>query len=151
MRVSYHFDSPFPRTKIVPDMRSTNCETGPPVILSHSGARGVCSSQRNMDDALLKRVADAGGIIGVTLFEPALCGDDLVDSFAKTVRYIVDVTQNVKALALGSDWDGAIRAVVTSDQTDVLAGVLLKTGFSEREVEQILYDNAIDFFEKSLL
>lgn len=124
----------------------------PALMVSHTGVNGVCKNSRNMDDMLLKRVADAGGIIGVTLFPPALCGDDLVASFVDTVKHVVKVTgNNVGAVALGSDWDGAVDVIVTAEQTDILAAALLNSGgFEEEQVSRILFDNALAFLSKSL-
>lgn len=124
----------------------------PALMVSHTGVNGVCNNSRNMDDTLLKRIADAGGIIGVTLFPPALCGDDLVASFVDTVKHVVKVTgNNVGAVALGSDWDGAVDVIVTAEQTDILAAALLTYGgFDEDQVSRILFDNALAFFQKSI-
>lgn len=135
-------------------------EQRPAVLLSHTGVTGVCNHSRNVDDALLRRIVDAGGLIGIALFRPALCGDDLVASFVDSVRHVVRVTGgNVGAVALGSDWDGTVEAVVTAEETEVLAAALLNSseeeggsggGFSEEEVRRILFENALAFLSKSL-
>ena len=42
--------------------------SGAPIILSHSGPKGVYDHPRNVDDARLLRVVEAGGVIGVNAF-----------------------------------------------------------------------------------
>lgn len=134
------------------------------MLLSHTGVYSQCNSVRNADDDLIRRVAAANGLIGVTMFRPALCGPDIIVSFAQTVRRAVDAINNhsgpgeagggnagVNALALGSDWDGFVETAVSSDRTDVLAAALRDTaGFSHDEVARIMYGNARRFLEANL-
>lgn len=128
-----------------------NTTAGPAIVLSHTGVRAVCDHTRNADDETLKHISRAGGLIGVGLFGPALCGDDWVVSFVKTVQHVANLTGGVDAIAVGSDWDGSVEVVVPSDRTDVLARALLSLGnFSEEEVQQILYVNALRYFQNVL-
>lgn len=124
---------------------------GPAVLLSHTGVKAVCGSPRNAEDETLRRIAEVGGIIGVGFYAPAVCGDDWVLSFVRSVRHVVDVTGGIDAVALGSDWDGTVEAMVPADQTGVLVDALLTIGnFSEQDVERILFSNAIRFLRDSL-
>lgn len=45
---------------------------GVPIVVSHTGARAFLNVERNLSDELAQRVASAGGLIGVTLFDQAL-------------------------------------------------------------------------------
>lgn len=132
-------------------MIQTFQSSGPPVILSHTGVEAICASERNEDDDTIRRVARAGGLIGVGLFNPPLCGDDWLDTFVKTVHHLRTVTGSSDVIALGSDWDGTVVTVVPSDRTDLLIDVLLTRGnFSYQEVQKIMFLNALRFFQKAL-
>ena len=50
-----------------------------PVIFSHSNARALVNSPRNIPDDLAKRAADTGGTVGVTMWPPLLNIDDRPD------------------------------------------------------------------------
>lgn len=99
----------------------------------------------------MKRITEAGGLIGVALFEPALCGGDIIGSFVRTVSHAAHVLGGVHSIALGSDWDGGIVTSVSAKDTHVLASALIRVGnFSEEQVRKILFENAASFFRRSL-
>lgn len=120
-------------------------------MISHTGLSGVCESQRNLADDTVKRIAEAGGLIGITLFEPALCGGDIVGSFVKSVRHASQLVGGVDSIALGSDWDGKVHTSISAADTHILAASLHSVGnFSKEEVRKIMYENAYRFFRSSL-
>lgn len=124
---------------------------GPAVMMSHTGLRSVCESVRNVDDETIQRIANVGGIMGIALFRPAICGNDSVASFVRTVQRVVHITGTVGNVALGSDWDGNVMIQITSDRVDILSAALINIGnFSREEVERIMFDNVKDFFMRSL-
>lgn len=126
-------------------------EQGPAFMISHTGLQAVCPSPRNLNDEYLKRIVNAGGLVGITLFKPALCGEDIITSFVETVSHAAKVLGGVESIAIGSDWDGAITTSVSASTTHLLSSALLIFGnFSHAEVQSIMYDNAHRFFERSL-
>lgn len=48
--------------------------TRAPVILSHSSARALVDNPRNVDDAMLRAVADNGGVVMVNFYAPVVNG-----------------------------------------------------------------------------
>jgi membrane dipeptidase len=112
-----------------------------PVIVSHTGVRGTCDNQRNLDDERLARIAARGGVIGIGLWPTAICGDS-PRAWARAVRHAVSVA-GIDHVALGSDWDGAVEAVVDAAGTVHLVDSLLAEGFSEDEIRRIMGENVV--------
>jgi membrane dipeptidase len=44
-----------------------------PIIASHSSVRALCNHPRNLSDALIRAIADAGGVIGINFYAGFLC------------------------------------------------------------------------------
>ncbi len=119
-----------------------------PVLVSHTGVRGTCDNRRNLDDGRLRAVADAGGFVGIGLWETALCGTTPAD-WARAVRHAVDVA-GAEHVGLGSDWDGAVRAIVNAAGTVHLTAALLEAGFAEDVIRGVMGENAIRFLLRAL-
>ncbi len=112
-----------------------------PVVVSHGGVAGVCDNARNVTDEHVLAIATTGGMIGIGLWETALCGDSPA-AWARSVRYVADLA-GVDHVGLGSDWDGAVATVVDASGTVYLVQALLDEGFSEDEVRKIMGENAV--------
>lgn len=95
---------------------------GVPVLVSHTGARALADAERNLSDALARRVAQGGGLIGLAVndrqlstpesarlgpsHQPGTC-DDLVAHW-KHFAQVVPAT----SLVLGTDFNGFITRPV---------------------------------------
>lgn len=112
-----------------------------PVVVSHGGVRGTCDNRRNLDDDRLARIAATGGLVGIGLWETAVCGTATED-WARAVRHAADVA-GVDHVGLGSDWDGAVATILDASQTVHLTRALLEEGFAEDEVRRIMGGNAL--------
>jgi membrane dipeptidase len=112
-----------------------------PVVVSHGGVKGTCDNRRNLSDVELRGIAATGGVVGIGLWETAVCGETPAD-WARAVRYAVDVV-GVEHVALGSDWDGALAAIIDASQTVHLTQALLDEGFEEPEVRMIMGGNVV--------
>ena len=112
-----------------------------PALVSHTGVRGTCPNQRNLDDARLAAIAATGGVIGIGLWETAICGAAPAD-WARAVRHAADVV-GADHVALGSDWDGAVTAILDASQTVYLVQALLDQGFDEAQIRGIMGENVI--------
>jgi microsomal dipeptidase-like Zn-dependent dipeptidase len=110
-----------------------------PVVVSHSGVKGTCDNRRNLDDDQLAGIAATGGVVAIGLWETALCGETPA-SWARAVRHAVSV-MGVDNVALGSDWDGAVEAIVDASQTVHLTAALLDEGFTEEDIRKIMGGN----------
>jgi len=110
-----------------------------PVVFSHTGVRGTCDTQRNIDDRALRRTAATGGVVGIGFFEGATCGSDL-DAVVRAIRYCVDRV-GAEHVALGSDFDGFVRTPIDAAGLAALTDALLSAGFSEQQIRAIMGEN----------
>lgn len=115
-----------------------------PLLVSHTGVRGVCDNQRNLSDEQLLKIGARKGLVGVGLWETAVCGKDAAAT-AKTIRYVADKI-GIDKVALGSDWDGAYEMHFDVTGTPLIVAELLKIGFTRLEIEKIMGGNIRDFF-----
>lgn len=119
-----------------------------PVLVSHTGVRGVCDNQRNLSDAQIDAIGRRNGLIGIGLWETAVCGKDAVAT-AKSIRYVADRI-GVDKVALGSDWDGAFEMHFAVTGTPLIVTALQQQGFSRPEIEQIMGGSIRAFMLRNL-
>ena len=112
-----------------------------PVVVSHTGVRGTCPNARNLEDAAVEAIAATGGVIGIGLWPEAVCGETAAD-WARAVRYTVDLV-GAGHVSLGSDWDGAVPAIVDAAGTARLTAALLDAGLGPDEIAGVMGGNAI--------
>lgn len=122
--------------------------TASPVIVSHTGVQGVCNNTRNLSDKHLLEIGKHNGLVGIGLWETAVCGSDAAAT-AKSIRYVADKI-GVDKVALGSDFDGAIKTHFDVTGLPLIVNALLKEGFTRSEIEMIMGGNIRDFFLKNL-
>lgn len=119
-----------------------------PVVVSHTGIHGACDSPRNLEDALMKRIAKAGGLVGIGYWEGAACGTSPA-AVVKSIRYAVDFL-GVDHVALGSDYDGAVPVAFDTSELAVLTAGMRDAGFTDEEIGKVMGGNAIRFFRENL-
>lgn len=115
-----------------------------PVILSHGGMKGACDRGRNLDDELMQRVADQGGLIGIGYWSGAVC-DVTPLGVVTTIRYAIDLL-GAEHVALGSDYDGATAVMFDTSELAILTQTMMDEGFTEQEIRQVMGENAKEFF-----
>jgi membrane dipeptidase len=119
-----------------------------PIITSHTGVQGVCPSQRNLSDKHLKAIAQSGGLIGIGYFEEAICGKNAF-SIAKSIKYTVDLV-GADYVALGSDYDGAIKAPFDVTGLNILVEAMLNIGLTPDQIRKVMGENVKNFWLKNL-
>jgi membrane dipeptidase len=110
-----------------------------PVVVSHTGVRGTCDNRRNLSDAQLAAIAANGGVIGIGVWETAVCGDD-----ARAIARAIDHTINVAGfehVALGSDFDGAVTAPFDVSGMAQITQALLDLGLDQTKIEGVMGGN----------
>ena len=119
-----------------------------PVILSHGGFAGQCDTARNLDDALMLKVAENGGIIGVGYWDAAAC-DDTPLGIVRAIRYGIEL-MGLQHIALGSDYDGTVATTFDTSELAVLTQTMLDEGFTETEIRAVMGGNMQAFLLQQL-
>lgn len=124
--------------------------SGVAALATHSNCRAVHDHRRNLDDAQLRSLAAAGGLLGLVLYPPFLGPDPVtLDHFVAHARHAAEV-MGAQRIALGTDLDGIERTPAGfRDHRDLpsLAAALAAGGFSRAEVEGILGGNFIRWWD----
>lgn len=119
-----------------------------PVILSHGGVSGLCDVGRNLDDALMRRIAADGGLVGIGYWDGAVC-DITPDGVVNSIRYAIDLL-GVEHVALGSDYDGTTEVLFDTSELAILTQTMFDHGFTEDEISMVMGGNAMRFFLEHL-
>ena len=119
-----------------------------PVVVSHTGVRGTCDNQRNLSDDQLRAISDRGGLIGIGVWETAVCGDD-ARAIAKAIAHAVNLA-GIDHVALGSDFDGAMAAPFDVAGMPQITQALLDIGFDETKIERVMGGNVRRVLERLL-
>ncbi|MBL7723990.1 MAG: dipeptidase [Chitinophagaceae bacterium] len=122
--------------------------TQSPVIISHTGVKGVCNNNRNLSDTHLLEIGRRNGLVGIGLWETAVCGTDATAT-AKSIRYVADKI-GVDKVTLGSDFDGAITTHFDVTGLPLIVNALLKEGFSKEDIYKIMGGNIREFMLRNL-
>lgn len=119
-----------------------------PMIFSHVGVQPLADDPMSPTKEEIVRIADGGGVIGV-IFMNYWLGEHTnkngLQAIVATVRRIVDVGGS-GAVAIGSDFDGFTDPpddIEDPSKMPRLTEALLRSGFTEAEVEKILGGNIL--------
>ena len=118
-----------------------------PFLASHSNARSVCGHKRNMTDAMIKQLADCGGVMGLNLgpeFVGSVEGVTRMEDLVAQILHIRSIGGS-DILALGSDFDGIHGQLDVAGPQDwpKLEAALLAAGLSEDELDKMWHKNAL--------
>ena len=135
------------------------------VIASHSNPHRFCPTDRGLSDAMIARMAERDGVIGVVLYNSFLkpgwrMGDRkdavrLADVTA-AIDHICQVTGSARHAGLGSDFDGGFGAQHIPDELDTVADLwsigagLAERGYAPPDIEAILSGNFLRVFRAAL-
>jgi membrane dipeptidase len=129
-------------------VRDVLAVSGRPVILSHGGMKGVCDNSRNLDDELMREIADRGGLLGIGFWDGAIC-DPSPAGIVRSIRYAVDL-MGVDHVALGSDYDGTVTAALDSSELAIITQTMFDNDFSEEEIRKVMGENVKNFLLENL-
>ncbi|NWG18634.1 MAG: membrane dipeptidase [Chloroflexi bacterium] len=128
------------------------------IIASHSNPRHFRNSDRHLSDAMIKRLAERDGVMGIVLFNAFLSdtykkGDRKTDVplavVIEAVDYVCQLTGSAAHVGIGSDFDGGFGAEHIPDGLDTtsdlwLIGERLRArGYAEADIAAILGGNML--------
>lgn len=117
-----------------------------PFTASHSNARKICPHTRNLTDDMIRVLSSKGGVMGIN-FEREFLGDkpiSTVEDMIKHIKHIKNVG-GIDVISIGSDYDGINQELEIENigQMNKLISGLQNNGFTDDEIEKILYRNAL--------
>ena len=120
-----------------------------PFVASHSCCRALHDHPRNLTDAQLHALAEAGGVVGVNYYDDFLGARDRFTRVEDVVRHMLHIRDKAGAdsIALGSDFDGIDNALEFGDYAGLpmLLGAL-ERHFTDDELEKICCGNFLRVF-----
>jgi len=174
----------FNKTHIVIDLShagpqtamDTVLESKDPVVFSHSNAKALCNAPRNCSDELLKALADRGGVVGASAYNPVIIPNGgetgaTLDQFIDQIDYMVNLIgidhvgfgldagegrSELEVKILHSKAKGLgkapkfryLEALTPRRKLKNLTRGLLQRGYSEEDTLKILGGNFLRVFEE---
>lgn len=115
-----------------------------PIVCSHSNCKALCDVPRNLTDAQLKALAQAGGVVQITLYHGFLRKEgeaDIRDAMAH-LNHAIDV-MGIDHVGLGTDFDGdgGIKGLADASELINFTTALLRQRFSKADIKKIWGEN----------
>ena len=111
-----------------------------PIVCSHSSCRALCDHPRNLTDDQMRRLAEKGGVMQVTLYNGFLVkdGDATILDAMKHLEHAIQV-MGIDHVGLGTDFDGdgGIRGLRDSSELLLFTRQLLARRYSEDDIRKI--------------
>lgn len=120
---------------------------GAPIVATHSNARALAGHPRDLTDEQLRIIGETGGVAGLNFHAPFVAGrnDASLGEVVLQVERMVRVA-GIEHVAIGSDFDGGIRAadgLADTSKLPALGKALRAHGLSRADVLKIFSLNAL--------
>lgn len=136
-----------------------------PVIASHSNARAIVPTMRQLSDVQIRGIGEREGVVGINMFNCFLRpnhkkGDpkELVplDQVVAHIDHICQLLGDARHVGLGTDMDGGFGAgdiaspIDSSADLPLIAGSLAAHGYGEEDIRMIMGGNWLALLERVL-
>ncbi len=124
-----------------------------PVVFTHSGAYGEFAHARNVNDDLLKKLKDNGGVIQVYLVQDFMASSSISDvglnELVDHINHCVAVA-GIDHVGVGIDLDGGGGGVGYNSSNDAinLTVALINEGYSDEDIAKIWGENYFRVLDK---
>ncbi len=115
-----------------------------PFVVSHTACAALQPNPRNLTDDQIQRIAERGGVIGLAVGRSFL-GRPGIEGFLDHVEHVIEKGGS-RAVAIGSDWDGAIVPAEGMEDVRALPHVtqgLIERGYGEKVLRRVMGENAL--------
>ncbi|MGF1503283.1 MAG: dipeptidase [Paracoccaceae bacterium] len=127
-----------------------------PLVATHSNARALCPSPRNLSDDQLRAIAETGGVVGLNFHVHYLsteCGagaDVPLQTMVRHLEHLLGILGE-DGVALGSDFDGCTLPVELADVAGLprLIEAMRAAGFGEALIAKIARENWLSLLDRT--
>lgn len=122
-----------------------------PFVASHSNAREICSSPRNLSDEMIRRLSQKGGCMGLNFYadflenvRPGKNNPGIIEAVVRHAKHIVKVG-GIEVLGLGTDYDGmdTPKELPGVQSMEHLWDAMHQQGFTAQQLDQIFEKNVL--------
>lgn len=131
-----------------------------PFFASHSNARTLCSSMRNLTDDQILCIGERNGMVGLNSCHYFVSREEKEKNLEMLINHLEYIAEKIGLDKVGFGFDFAEYYSTPDDEDEGLEGIhdvteipnvkkaLEKRGYSKEEIENISYKNFISFFER---
>ena len=129
-----------------------------PFFASHSNARSLCPSMRNLTDDQILCIGERGGMVGMNSYHNFVSQNESEKNLEMLLNHLEYVAEKIGLDKVGFGLDFAEYYTPEGEEVSGLSGLhdvtelgnvekaLKKRGYSQNEIEMVTYKNFIDFF-----